>query len=263
MIYITVLVTLLLYFICWFLIATSKKNYGLIDIAWGGGFVLTAVVTYLSSTLITMQNSLISVLVIVWGLRLAVHLGRRNWNKAEDYRYTNMRKRGGNNFPKLKAFLTVFMVQFLLLFLIALPIIQVNVDANSHFYWWQILGIIIWIIGFIFEVIGDRQLEAFKKVPKNKGKLLTSGLWSLTRHPNYFGESMCWWGIFLISLTTLSSLWLVISPLLITSLLLFVSGVPILEKNIKIDKILENMPKSHQSLFLLLERRDYKKVNLV
>ncbi|MFM2784901.1 DUF1295 domain-containing protein [Lactococcus lactis] len=231
--YIAVLVTLLLYFICWFLIATSKKNYGLIDIAWGGGFVLTAVVSYLFSPRITIQNSLILVLVILWGVRLAIHLGRRNWNKPEDYRYTNMRKRWGNNFPKLKAFLTVFMVQYLLLIIISLPIIQVNSNVNSQFYWWQILGIIIWIFGFIFEVFGDRQLEVFKKLPQNKGKLLTSGLWSLTRHPNYFGESMCWWGIFLISLTTLSKLWLVISPLLITSLLLFVSGVPILEKKYK------------------------------
>ena len=86
--YIAVLVTLLLYFICWFLIATSKKNYGLIDIAWGGGFVLTAVVSYLFSPRITIQNSLILVLVILWGVRLAIHLGRRNWNKPEDYRYT-------------------------------------------------------------------------------------------------------------------------------------------------------------------------------
>lgn len=117
------------------------------------------------------------------------------------------------------------------------------------------LGIIIWIFGFIFEVFGDRQLEVFKKLPQNKGKLLTSGLWSLTRHPNYFGESMCWWGIFLISLTTLSTLWLVISPLLITSLLLFVSGVPILEKNIRIVKILKNMQKLPRSLFLLLVKR--------
>jgi steroid 5-alpha reductase family enzyme len=233
MIYIAVLATLFLYFIVWFLIVSYKKNYGLIDIAWGGGFVLTAVVSYLFSPQITIQNTLILILVLFWGVRLAVHLGRRNWNKTEDYRYTNMRKRWGNNFPKLKAFLTVFMVQYILLFIIALPIIQVNAKANSQFSWWQILGIIIWLIGFVFEFLGDRQLESFKNLPQNKGKLLTSGLWSLTRHPNYFGESVCWWGILLISLTTLSSLWLLISPLLITSLLLFVSGVPILEKKYK------------------------------
>lgn len=89
-------------------------------------------------------------------------------NKPEDYRYTNMRKRWGNNFPKLKAFLTVFMVQYLLLIIISLPIIQVNSNVNSQFYWWQILGIIIWIFGFIFEVFGDRQLEVFKNYPKIK-----------------------------------------------------------------------------------------------
>lgn len=91
----------------------------------------------------------------------------------------------------------------------------------------------IWLIGFYFEVVGDRQLEQFKKNKQNKGKLLIDGLWSLTRHPNYFGEAICWWGIFLISLTGLGNSWLIISPIVINLLLVFVSGAPSLEEKYK------------------------------
>lgn len=233
MIYISILVALLAYFICWFFIADAKNNYGLIDIAWGGGFVLTVCLSYLLNAQKTVQSTLILVLVAFWGIRLAVHLARRNWNKPEDYRYTNMRKRWGSNSPKLKAFFSVFMVQYILLFIISLPIIKSNADINEKVFWWQILGGAIWTVGFIFEVLGDWQLEKFKRNPANKGKLLTTGVWSLTRHPNYFGEATCWWGIFLIAVTDLASLWLIVSPLLITNLLLFISGVPLLEKKYK------------------------------
>ncbi|WP_285013485.1 DUF1295 domain-containing protein [Lactococcus garvieae] len=236
MIYGIVLGVLLVYFICWFKVADQKKNYGLIDIAWGGGFVLTACLSYFFNTQITMQNRAILVLVGFWGVRLFVHLARRNWNKAEDYRYTNMRRRWGSHAPKLKAFFSVFMVQYLLLFIIALPIMQSNHRPESQIFWWQILGVVVWLIGFVFEVLGDWQLEQFKKNKENKGKLLTSGLWSVTRHPNYFGEAACWWGIFLIAFTDISDLWLIVSPLLITGLLLFVSGVPLLERKYKARK---------------------------
>lgn len=236
MIYGIVLGVLLVYFICWFKVADQKKNYGLIDIAWGGGFVLTACLSYFFNTQITMQNRAILVLVGLWGVRLFVHLARRNWNKPEDYRYTNMRRRWGSHAPKLKAFFSVFMVQYLLLFIIALPIMQSNHRPESQIFWWQILGVVVWLIGFVFEVIGDWQLEQFKKHKENKGKLLTSGLWSVTRHPNYFGEAACWWGIFLIAFTDISDLWLIVSLLLITGLLLFVSGVPLLERKYKARK---------------------------
>lgn len=233
MTYIIILAILLCYFISWFVIADQKNNYGLIDIAWGGGFVLTAFLSYFLNSQITIQNSILLVLTVLWGIRLSVHLARRNWNKPEDYRYINMRHRWGNEFPKLKAFVLVFLVQYVLLLIIALPIIHSNVQINSQIYWWQILGVLVWIFGFVFEAIGDWQLERFKMKEENKGKLLTKGVWSMTRHPNYFGESTCWWGIFLVAFTDISTIWLIISPLLITGLLLFVSGVPILEKKYK------------------------------
>ena len=230
MFYSKIALSLLVYFIIWFLICLYKKKYSLVDIAWGSGFVVVAWVSYLIAQASSMQSTLILILVTLWGGRLFWHLARRNWHKPEDYRYVNMRKRWGTSFVYLKAFLNVFVLQGILLFIIALPIMHVFAHIDSEMRWWQYIGCVVWIIGFFFEVVGDYQLEQFKKDPANKGKLLTTGLWRLTRHPNYFGEATCWIGIFLISVTGISNSWLVVSPLIITLLLLFVSGVPLLEK---------------------------------
>lgn len=224
---------LLGYFILWFVISKIKDKYSLVDIAWGLGFVVVAWTGFFLSGQLYVQTGLILLLVTLWGLRLFIHLARRNWNSQEDYRYVKMRKRWGTTLVDLKAFLNVFFLQGVLLFLISLPIITSFADPKKTMAWWQVLGVFIWLIGFFFEVLGDRQLEQFKKKEANKGKLLTSGLWALTRHPNYFGEATCWWGIFLISLTGIGNLWLIISPMIITLLLLFVSGVPLLEKKYK------------------------------
>lgn len=230
MMYGIVAFALLIYFICWFIISKGKRKYSLVDIAWGGGFVVVAWGGLIATDLITLQQLAILVLVTLWGGRLFTHLARRNWNKPEDYRYVNMRKRWGTKYVDIKAFLNVFVLQGVLLFIIALPITYTFANPNESMMWWQWLGVLIWLIGFIFEVGGDRQLEQFKKNPQNKGKLLTSGFWSVTRHPNYFGEAVCWWGVFLVALTSWSTLWLILSPICITLLLLFVSGVPLLEK---------------------------------
>ena len=227
--------SLFIYFVIWFIISQVKKKYSLVDIAWGGGFVVVAWIGYFNFYQDSLQQLVITILVTLWGGRLFTYLARRNWHKPEDYRYIKISKRWGTKFVRLKAFLNVFVLQGVLLFIISLPIINTfasNKSANS-LSWWQILGIIVWIVGFIFEVGGDYQLEKFKKNPTNKGKLLTTGFWSLTRHPNYFGEATCWWGIYLISVSQLSDSWTIISPILITLLLLFVSGVPLLEKKYK------------------------------
>lgn len=233
MIYSSVASILVVYFIIWFIIAKVKNNYGLVDIAWGLGFVVVAWTSFFTTNEWRTQSLAILLLVSAWGFRLFWHLFKRNWNSPEDYRYVRMRKRWGTTLVNLKSFLNVFALQGVLLFIISLPIMNSFYQEKTTFQWWQVAGIIIWLIGFYFEVVGDLQLERFKKEPANKGKLLTTGLWSLTRHPNYFGEATCWWGIFLISFTTLDQLWLIISPIIITLLLLFVSGVPLLEKKYK------------------------------
>ncbi len=122
------------------------------------------------------------------------------------------------------------MLQFILCIIIAFPVIYINIKGNAEFTALTTVGILLWMIGFAFESIGDKQLKEFKANPKNKGKLMTKGLWSLTRHPNYFGEATQWWGIYLISISILDNWWLIFSPIVITVLVRFVSGVPLLEK---------------------------------
>lgn len=233
MIFINTVICLLIYFLIWFFISKIKNNYSLVDIAWGGGFIVVATISIILTKKITIQNLLVFLLIIFWGSRLFYHLLVRNWNKPEDYRYVNMRKRWGNKYQNIKAFTNVFITQGIILFIIGLPVINVFNNPVDTFNWWQFLGVLIWLVGFTYEFLADYQLASFKKNEENNGKLLTTGVWKTTRHPNYFGESLCWWGIFLISLSTINFIWLLVSPLLITFLLVFVSGVPLLEKKYK------------------------------
>lgn len=223
-------IVLFIYFTALFLWAQVLRNNSIVDLAWGIGFILVALAGYFVMPQKTLVASITLILVSIWGLRLFLHLAKRNIGKPEDYRYVNMRKRWGTRYPRLKAYLNVFVLQGVLLTIISIPIILVTTSNNNHFYWWNFLGIIVWIIGFFFEVMGDYQLTVFKSNPSNKGKLMTEGLWSFTRHPNYFGEALGWWGIYLVTLNTTRNLWGIIGPVTITLLLLFVSGVPLLEK---------------------------------
>ena len=231
--YLITIAVLFVYFNMVFFVAQSKKNNGLIDVAWGFGFVVAAITSYIISNNNTTRGLTITVLVILWGLRLSYHLFKRNWNKPEDYRYVQMRERWGDRNHATTAYLRVFMSQMVLLFIIAQPILITNFRASGELRVLDFLGLGIWIIGYFFEVVGDAQLRQFVTNPENKGKLMKTGLWKYTRHPNYFGEATMWWGIFLISSSVPGFLYGIISPILITYLLLFVSGVPLLEKKYK------------------------------
>lgn len=228
-----IVIVLFIYFTALFLWAQALQNNSIVDLAWGIGFVLVAFLGYLVMPQKTTVASITVLLVTIWGLRLFFHLAKRNIGKPEDYRYVQMRKRWGNHFPRLKAYLNVFVLQGVLLMIVSIPIILVTTSKNNQFYFWNFLGILVWLVGFFFEVMGDYQLTQFKSNKNNKGKLLTEGLWSLTRHPNYFGEALGWWGIYLLTLNNTRNLWGFIGPLTITLLLLFVSGVPLLEKKYK------------------------------
>lgn len=227
---------MLLYFFILFCIGQLIKNNSIVDIAWGAGFVVIAILSLALSTDIELRRIVITVLIGIWGIRLSLHIGRRNWGTGEDYRYVAMRQRWGNKFPRLKAFLNVYVLQWFLMLVISLPIIysrNIEVSAaqdSTLLLVFLIVGIAVWCFGFYFEVVGDRQLKQFKQDPSNKGKIMVSGLWQYTRHPNYFGEAVMWWGIFLIAIDQWSSIYLIISPIIITLLLRFVSGVPLLEK---------------------------------
>lgn len=227
--YLIVYLCLLAAFSAVFFIGKRNKKHDYVDILWGSGFALSALISWLlgpkSLTGLTM-----TLLTCIWGARLSLHLARRNIGKPEDFRYQAMRKKWVNRF-ELVMFFKNYMTQFAINLLVGFPIVYVNLEGapNGGFMLW--LGLAVWAIGFFFEALGDEQLRRFKARPENKGKLMTQGLWAWTRHPNYFGDAAMWWGIYLISLTGhLGRAWLIFSPLLMTFMLLYVSGVPLLEK---------------------------------
>lgn len=212
-----------------FIIAYFKRDNTVADTAWGLGFILVAWSSLIQAGHYQSLGLVATGLVTLWGLRLITHINLRNRGKGEDPRYKNMRTRWGAS-AALQSFFKVFFLQGILLLIIAYQIVVINANPNAPLSLLSYLGIVIWGIGFFFESIGDYQLYAFMKTEANKGKVMMSGLWRYTRHPNYFGEIMMWWGIYLCACLSPYGLSALISPLTITYLLLFVSGVPLTEK---------------------------------
>ena len=217
----------ILYMTAWFLIAQAWHRNDVADVAWGLGFLLVAVTSLLLHG-VSARPLLITVLVAVWGIRLSLYVHLRNRNKLEDFRYRKWREEWGRTFY-IRSYLQVFLLQSILLVLISTPIIYVSSVRNAPLADSDVLGVLVWMIGFFFEAVGDRQLRRFIRNPNNKGRIMTSGLWRFTRHPNYFGEVVLWWGIFFIALSVPGGWRTIIGPATITFLLLKVSGIPMLE----------------------------------
>lgn len=226
--YLILALTLLLYMTFWFIISIVKNRNDIADIAWGLGFVLVAWLSFIMSDF-SLKALIVNGLVTVWGLRLAWYIYKRNKNKAEDSRYQEWRKSWKKYFY-LRSYLQVFLLQGIFLYLISLPVMFVNFSALQNFGVMEIIGIIVWCVGFYFESMGDKQLREFIADSTNKGKLMNRGLWKYSRHPNYFGEVTQWWGIFIIALSIPGAFFTIIGPATITTLILFVSGIPLLEK---------------------------------
>lgn len=203
------------------------RNSSIVDIFWSIGFLLATAVYFLQSTGLESRKILVFVLIILWALRLALHIGTRNWGKPEDFRYQNWRQQHGPRWWWL-SFFQVFLLQGLLAWIIVTPILMAFWGARP-LSWVDALGLLVWCVGFVFESLGDWQLMQFKAKPENKGKLLTTGVWRYTRHPNYFGEAALWWGFYCFALAA-GGWWTIFSPLLLTWLLLRVSGVKMLEE---------------------------------
>lgn len=214
------------------LLSLIKKDASIVDVFWGLGFVMVAWLTFLQGDGYLGRKILITLLTTLWGLRLALHILMRNWGHGEDRRYQAWRAQYGPRFWWVSLF-TVFGLQGVLLWTISLVLQVGQISAiPARLVILDFLGAIVWTVGFIFEAVADWQLYRFKADPDNKGKVMDKGLWAYSRHPNYFGESLVWWGLFLITLATPGSFWVVICPLLITFLLLKVSGVTLMEKTI-------------------------------
>ena len=212
------------------IISLIYRNVTIVDSLWGLGFILIAWLTFMMSDGYWSRNFLITLLVTMWGLRLSLYLSWRNWGKGEDPRYGVWRSDSGNRFWFVSLF-KVFILQALFMWVISLCF-QIGQLASmpDNLTWLDGLGIMVWAAGFIFESVGDWQLARFKSDPASKGRVMDHGLWAYTRHPNYFGESLIWWGIYLVTLSTTGSWWTIFSPILVTAVLLKMTGIPLTEK---------------------------------
>ena len=223
------LILIFSYFLVFFIVGTIIKNNSIVDIGWGLGYVIVAVILLLFDKVINIGQMIITLMVALWGLRLFYYIMKRNWQKPEDFRYQKFRQDWGKNVI-LRAFFQVYMLQGFFMYIIAQPVIMMYGVNHEPMILLVILGTVIWLFGYYFEVVGDAQLKAFKAKPVIKGNIMQVGLWQYTRHPNYFGEAAMWWGIWLVAFAYKIPFVSVVSPITITVLLLYVSGVPLLEK---------------------------------
>ena len=215
------------------IVSLFAKNASIVDPFWGLGFVIAGVFYFYNSDGLQIRKLIVLTLLIIWGLRLSIYLGWRNLGKVEDFRYQQFRKDYGAHRYWWVSFFQVFLLQGVLLWLISAPLLSAQFyDGKTALNFFDYAGILIWIIGFMFEAGGDFQLTRFKSDPKNKGKVLNTGFWKYTRHPNYFGDATVWWSFGLFSVAAGDYLPL-LSSLLMTLLIVKVSGVYMLEKTLK------------------------------
>lgn len=224
------LVIMLVMFALW-VIGTVRRDVSIVDPFWGTGFVIVAWVAWFMNSPASLRVLILSSLTTIWGLRLSLFLFWRNWGHGEDRRYAAMRTHPGRRFWWVSLF-TVFLLQAAILWFVSLPI-QCAAALNSSVPpgWLDVAGITIWGLGLFFEAVADWQLARFKMDPNNAGRVMDHGLWRYTRHPNYFGDFCVWWGLYLIAAAGGASL-TILSPLLMSLLLLKVSGVSLLERTI-------------------------------
>jgi steroid 5-alpha reductase family enzyme len=240
-------IVILIHFTIYFFRAVKQNNFGIIDIGWGQGFVFVVWLLMIYRVFILGANAnaigyLTLILTSIWGIRLSSHIGQRNHGKPEDKRYVAMRAKIKPPYVLIKSYVNIFLLQALFMFIISLVLVfnvmsGLTNPVEPMMLIPIILGVLVWLGGYFFQSVGDRQLAIFVAKPENKGKLMTEGLWAYTRHPNYFGEVLMWWGIALLGFANGFGIAIpiigLISPLVVTWLLRYVSGVPLLEKHMK------------------------------
>ena len=242
---------ILIYYLIVFGLAELARDYSLADVLWGFGFVTLAValvfIRHNTVGFIHPAGSFVTLFIMLWGLRLFYYLGKRNQKFGEDFRYKELRTRLSEWSPRLSALRRIFLVRALMMFVVALPIVIVhayptdteifqNLDARGH------IGIAVggglFVVGYLLEIIADGQLWTFRRRLENRGRVLKTGLWRFSRHPNYLGEILIWWGVFIVVVTNAQPIgWVtILSPLLVTFRLLFVSGIPAVERRLQDNK---------------------------
>jgi steroid 5-alpha reductase family enzyme len=214
------------------IVSLFLKKVTFVDSLWGLGFVLIAWMTFFNTDGYLLRRLLLVGLTTAWGVRLCLHLSWRNWGHGEDPRYAAWREQAGPHFW-IFSLVKVFLPQAVFLWTISLGIQFGQLSSTpNHLTIYDIIGSALWGIGFFFESIADYQLAKFKVDPSNQGKVMDRGLWAYSRHPNYFGEALIWWGLFVITLSTPNSWWAIISPVIITVVLLKMTGIALMERTI-------------------------------
>ncbi len=214
-----------------FLVALRLGRHAVVDVAWGLGFAAIAVAAFLASE--GAGDGLISgfalVLTVVWGVRLAVHIGLRSRGHGEDPRYVELLGKAPGN-PQLFALRRIYLTQGVVMWFVSLPVqVAMFTQGEANAATW--IGVLLWVVGFTFETVGDLQLTRFRNDPTTDGQVLDTGLWRYTRHPNYFGDACVWWGLSLIAFSSWPGILTILSPLAMTWLLAKGTGKPLLEKD--------------------------------
>jgi len=222
-------VTLALMATLW-VVSLLLRDASIVDIFWGLGFVVIAWTSFLTGDSTSFRSLLVCLMVTLWGIRLAAHLARRNLGHGEDYRYRQMREKWGARFP-IVSLGTVFLLQGMLMWIVSLPIQAVQLAGDRPLGVLDAIGFGLWVVGLAIETVADAQLSAFKHRPGTSGRVMNEGLWRYSRHPNYFGDFLVWWGLGAMA-TSAGMWWAVVGPAVMTILLLKVSGVALLESTI-------------------------------
>lgn len=223
-------------FLLW-LTSLALKDASIVDPFWSLFFLAAMLVdpVLFRDGLPEPRALLLLLMEVCWSLRLAVFLALRNWGKGEDFRYRAWRQKGGAAWWWASYF-KVFLLQGLIAWIICIPLLAaLHGNAGDRLTWVDGLGALLWLLGFGFEVVGDHQLWRHRRDPARKGRVLSSGLWRYSRHPNYFGEACLWWGYYVVAVAS-GAWWTFYAPLLMTFLLLKVSGVALLEKTLTSDR---------------------------
>ncbi|QQS19908.1 DUF1295 domain-containing protein [Candidatus Saccharibacteria bacterium] len=208
--------------------ALARQRFDLVDTAWGLSIIAIAVTAYGigGSSVGFNPQTVVTALIIVWGLRLAWHIGRRFLHSSTtDERYVQLMHKWKGSVA-VNAYLRIYVVQSLLALFVSIPAIHINISNGVSWTWWAFVGAGVWAVGFVCEVVADRQLAFFVAQPANKGKLMTNGLWKYARYPNYFGELTVWWGIAIMSLGTPHGWVGTGGAAVITYLIVYISGIP-------------------------------------
>jgi len=217
-------------FVALWLVSLMVRDASIVDPFWGPGFAIVAWVVYARADDPGFRGLVVAVIVTIWALRLGIHLAVRNLGHGEDFRYQAMRRQWGSRFW-IVSLGTVFLLQAALMWIVSLPVQVAMVDGGDAtvLVW---IGVAIWAVGLFFETVGDWQLRRFKADPTNAGRVMDRGLWRYTRHPNYFGDFTVWWGIFLAAIAVVGHAWTIVGPIVMSILLMRVSGVPMLERSL-------------------------------